>query len=275
MKAEILGKLAEFEGQLRKLRRDVARLSGDRVSKRDLRLAAESIATEWVEELRSVLEHKFKLSVEVIRDTSSQMKRLYVLSRPNNRKTSYLEVLDEILAHFKDKFILPIQQTELVVESVFDLQKLVVGLTNAEESEYLSEAIACANAMHKRAAIVLGWCAVIDRIQRRVIGLGLDKFSAKSAELKAQTSGRFKWFNKEFKVTTLNELQQVFDSDLITVCEGLGLLDSNQADRLIRVDFQYRNHSAHPGEAPIEDAHLVAFFVDVTGIVFNNPKFAV
>jgi hypothetical protein len=74
---------------------------------------------------------------------------------------------------------------------------------------------------------------------------------------------------------TLNELQEVFDTDLITICEGMGLLDSNQADRLKQVDFQYRNHSAHPGQAPIEDPHLVAFFTDINEIILTNPKFAI
>jgi hypothetical protein len=274
MKAATLEKLREFESEIRLLRKNVNALTTERVSKRGIQDRANALATRCVEELRSPLEHKFKIDDQVIQETSSCMKRLQVLARPNNRKASYLEVLDLILLRFKDKFILPIQQTGTAVESVFDLQRLVDGLTNADESDYLKEAIECANATHKRAAIVLGWCAAIDRIQKCVIGVGLNKFSTVSTQLKNQTTGRFKWFNKEFKVTTLNELQQVFDTDLITVCEGMGLLDSNQADRLIRVDFQYRNHSAHPGEAPIEDAHLVAFFVDVTGIVLNNPRFA-
>ena len=133
----------------------------------------------------------------------------------------------------------------------------------------------CYNAGFHRAAIVLGWCSAIDRIQKRLQVLGFAAFNAASTALKAQTSGRHKRWNKGFNVTTLGDLQTVFDSDLITVCEGMGLLDSNQADRLIDVDFQYRNHSAHPGEAPIEDPHLVAFFTDINAIILTNPKFAV
>jgi hypothetical protein len=169
----------------------------------------------------------------------------------------------------------PIQQTSSVVESKFDLQKLVTGLPNPDESEYLKEAIDCANSGFHRGAIVLGWCATIDRIQKRIQALGFANFNTASTALKNQNSGRHKRWNKEFKVTTLSELQEVFDNDLITVCEGLNLIDGNQADRLKEVDFQYRNHSAHPGEAPIEDAHLVAFFTDITTIILTNPKFNV
>jgi hypothetical protein len=170
---------------------------------------------------------------------------------------------------------LPIQQTSTIVETKFDLQKFVSGLSNPDESEYLKEAVDSANAGFHRAAIVLGWCAAIDRAQRRIQVLGFAAFNAASRALKNQTSGRHKRWNKEFNITTLSELQTVFDNDLITVCEGMGLLDGNQADRLVEVDFQYRNHSAHPGEAPIEDPHVVAFFTDINAIILTNPKFEV
>jgi hypothetical protein len=274
VKAEFLKKLDSFESDLRKLRKSIAGLHGDRVSKKELRTDAEELATRWVEEIRSVLEHKFHIPTDTITQTSESMKRLHVLSRPSNRKTSYLDVLDSVLDRFKDKFVLPIQQTSSAVDSKFDLQKLVSGLSDPDESEYLKEAIDCANAQFHRAAIVLGWCAAIDKIQKCIQAFGFAKFNAASTALKNQTTGRHKRWNKEFNITTLGELQAVFDNDLITVCEGLGLLDSNQADRLIDVDFQYRNHSAHPGEAPIEDAHLVAFFTDINSIILTNPKFA-
>jgi hypothetical protein len=275
MKAEVLRKLDSFEGDLRKLRKSISTLTGTTVGRQQQRKDAEELATRWVEDLRSPLEHKFSISKETIAETSESLKRLHVLSRPNNLKSSYLTVLDSVLDHFKDKFVLPIQQMSTTVESKFDLQKLVSGLSNPDESEYLKEAIDSANAGFHRAAIVLGWCAVIDRVQKKIQGLGFAKFNSSSIALKAQTSGRHKRWNKEFNITTLGELQTVFDTDLITVCEGMGLLDSNQADRLIDVDFQYRNHSAHPGEAPIEDPHVVAFFTDINSIILTNTKFVV
>jgi hypothetical protein len=275
MKAEVLKKLEDFETDLRKLKKSISSLAGIQVSKQQQRADAEELATRWVEDLRSPLEHKFGIAKETIAETSESLKRLHILSRPNNLKSSYLKVLDSVLDHFKDKFVLPIQQMSRTVESKFDLQKLVIGLKNPDESEYLKEAIDSANAGFHRAAIVLGWCAAIDRIQKKVQVLGFGTFNAASTALKSQTSGRHKRWNKEFNITTVGELQAVFDSDLITVCEGMNLLDSNQGDRLIDVDFQYRNHSAHPGEAPIEDPHLVAFFTDINGIILTNPKFAV
>jgi len=119
----------------------------------------------------------------------------------------------------------------------------------------------------------MGWCAAIDRIQRKLVMVGLDKFNACSRRMKAQTSGRFKRFGKEFRVSTQSELQEVFDIDLMWVLEGMGLIDSNEGDRL-RVLFAYRNQSAHPGDAPIGEPHIIAFFSDVVEIVVANPGFA-
>lgn len=272
MKEELIARLSALKKSLRTLRKDVAALPADRVSRKGLRDVARGIADTWVEDLRSPLEHKLMLPEQVIRETSDHMKRLHVLSRPNNLKKSYLDTIDAILADFDDKFVLPIQQTSLRVEAVLDLRKLIPGLSDPDESDYLTEAIECATFGHRRASVVMGWCAAIDRIQRKLLSVGLPKFNQASSALKNQTSGKFKNWNKEFALSTLSELQAVFDTDIIVVLEGMQLIDGNQADRL-RAAFQYRNQSAHPGSAPIEDPHLVVFFTDISAIVLQNPAF--
>ena len=75
-------------------------------------------------------------------------------------------------------------------------------------------------------------------------------------------------------IKTIGELQTIFDSDLIVVMKGMGLIDGNQAQRL-ETCFQYRNHSAHPGEAPIDDPHIVIFFTDINNIIFQNLKLTI
>jgi hypothetical protein len=273
MKKSILSKLDLFKQELQTLKKDISNLEAKTVNRPQLRNRADAIATMWVEELRSPLEHKFHVSKTLIEKTAAEMKQLHVLSRPSNLKTSYLSVINATLKQFDDKFTLPIKQSPTEVEGIFDLQKLVPGLIDPEESDYLKEAVECAQAGHKRAAIVLGWCALIDKIQKHIVRVGLHQFNAASTKIKNQTSGKFKNWNKEFSVATLSELQTVFDTDLLVVLEGMNLIDGNQAERL-RTCFQYRNHSAHPGEAPIEDAHVVAFFSDVNAIVLQNPAFS-
>ena len=274
MKDEVLKQLTKFENDLRKLKKQVLACPGERVTRHGSQTLAEEIADYWVEDLRSTLEHKFKLPTAVIEDVSAQMKRLHVLSRPNNHKTSYTATIEAVLKNFKNKLVLPIQQSGKDAKTKLELLKLLPGL-KAEESEYLKEAITCATEGHNRAAIVLGWCAAVDRIRKKIEAVGFPVFNATSTKLKQATTGKRKRYNKEFTVATMADLQEVFDADLIIVAEGMGLLDGNQADRLVQVDFQYRNHSAHPGDAPIEDPHVVAFFTDINSMILTNPKLSV
>lgn len=275
MKAEILAALTRLHADLKALRRAVSAEPGPSIAKKSIRNVADDIATRWVEELRSPLEHKFGIAPDVIQSVSEHMKRLHVLSRPNNRKASYLTTISAILRKYEDRLILPIKQSSFGdSEDLFQLERLVPQIADTAESDYLKEAIACANQGFCRAAIVMGWCAAVDRIQRKLLAIGLETFNRTSSKLKSQDSGKFKFWKKEFAISTITELQTVFDTDLIVVLEGMELIDGNQAERL-RTCFQYRNHSAHPGEAPIEQAHIVAFFTDITAIVLNNPKFAV
>lgn len=274
MKQETLTRLDQFKQLLRSLRREVAGQKTTRVNKLAPRRVADQIATLWVEDLRSPLEHKFKLPSEAIKTTSEAMKRMHVLSRPNNLAASYLEVLDAVLKDFDDRFVLPIQQTSSKIERILDLTKLIPALPNPDESTYLKEAVECAASGHYRAAVVMGWCCAIDRIQRKIAAVGFPVFNSTSTALKNQTSGKFKRWNKEFSISMLSELQQVFDTDLIVVLEGMTLLDGNQAQRL-ETCFQYRCHSAHPGEAPIGEPHVIAFFTDITEILLQNSKFKV
>jgi hypothetical protein len=123
-----------------------------------------------------------------------------------------------------------------------------------------------------RGCIVLGWCATISRIHNKIEEIGFTTFSRATEEMAAKTVGRFKPYNKKFSVESLSELQRVFDTELLWVLEYLGLIDSNQHARL-RYCFDLRNHSAHPGLAPITGENLYSFFSDISKIVLKNPKF--
>lgn len=270
-KDAVLMSIRDLEGRLRKLRIGLQNIPGERVNAIAVRQEAESLADLWVEGLRSTLEFQFKLPTETIEEFANGFKRLHVLSRRGNRVSSYRDCLSDLLRDIKNKLILPIQQLPDPIEGNSQLKGIVAALPESDMSEYLSEAIACEEKGFYRASIIMGWCAAVDHIQNKLIMLGLDKFNVASTRLKNQTSGRFRRFHKEFKVATLSELQEVFDTDLLWILEGMQIIDSNQGDRL-RTCFQYRNQSAHPGLAPIGTVHLIAFFNDIFEIILLNQK---
>lgn len=270
-KSEMLALLDELEKRVRRLRAEVKSLKTQRVNKKSVRNKAVELADFWAEKIRSPLEHKFKLPSQTIGEYSKAFKHLWVLSRPNNLRKSYLSTLGSILRGFQDRLVLPVrEQQEFTPSSLAESIKQRIG---PSMNEYLKEAVGCIENDFYRAGVVLAWCAVIDRIQRKIQELGFEKFNKTSTGMKNKKSGRFKKWNKELKISTLAELQEVFDSDLIWVLEGLDLIDSNQGNRLRTSCFQLRNQCAHPGLAPVSEPNVEPFFSDITAIVLNNPNF--
>ncbi len=177
-----------------------------------------------------------------------------------------------VFIDFHGLALLPVQTRPKVTAAPSELGKLIATIPDPAENDYLGEAVKCVQHGLFRAAAILGWCAAIDRIHRRIDVIGLDQFSSTSSKIAGQPSGRFRKFNKSFKVQSVSELRLVFDSDVLWVLEGMGLIDVNQHTRL-RSCFDLRNQCAHPGDAPITEYNLLSFFSDLIAIVFTSPAF--
>jgi hypothetical protein len=194
------------------------------------------------------------------------------LSKPNNHKTRYVEVIGLCLKKFTDNLIIPVQKQPNVQKEISALAKMLSGLSDAEEDAYLTEAISCASGNLFRGAAVLGWCATIDRIHRVTEKIGFNKFNTVSQQMAAVQSGRFKRFNKGQNIQSISEIREVFDSEILWIIEGMQLIDSNQHTRL-RSCFDLRCQCSHPGDAPVTEYNLLSFFSDINEIVLRNPKF--
>jgi len=114
----------------------------------------------------------------------------------------------------------------------------------------------------------------MDRIHKVIEQKGFDKFNKVSEVMKTQTKGRFKNFNKTFNVQSINDLQMIFDSDILWILEGMEMIDSNQKTRLSSC-FELRCHSGHPGDAPITKYNVLSCFSDIIEIILANPTFSI
>ena len=266
--------LVDFEKRLRELRSAIRGV--ERVNRKAPRSEAEALSILWFTFLKPQIEALGSSFGPQVADVTTAMERLHIVSRPNNRASSYDAALKAALTKFKNRFLKPIQlakpagKTNVVLDSILGR---INDPSDPDESSYLKEAIACAKIGYWRASVVMGWCAAIDRLQQTIGRIGFDKFNEASARLKSKTTGKFKNWNKGLQASNLSELQAIFDKDLLTVLEEMNLIDSNESDRLL-VCFQYRNQSAHPSKPPIQDVHLAAFYTDIDAIIFSNPKFA-
>ena len=188
--------------------------------------------------------------------------------------TSYIKTLQAILKRFRDDLIIPLQVKPKGPAKTQLLTELLGVLPSAEENAYLKEAVDCARHDFLRASIVLGWCAAIDRIHRAVECAGFAKFNVASATIASQTSGRFKRFSAIQNVSSISELREVFDTNILWILEGMEFIDSNQHTRL-RSCFDMRCQCAHPGDAPMTPYNLLSYFSDLNEIIFKSDKFRV
>lgn len=240
----------------------------------------DSIATRWFELFSKKLSC-YGISSETIEKYDKLFRGVLKLTSSTNRRNSYVKLFDEISLTFNDDIVLFIQteaiegegeEHQLFEEEVATLLKKV---SDADENEYLAEALGCWKNGYLKGATILIWCAAIDRIHKVIEQIGFYRFNGVSTQMKNQTSGRFKRFNKEYTIQSISEMRStVFDSDLLWVLEGMQLIDANQRTRLASC-FDMRCHSGHPGEAPITKYNVLSCFSDVVEIVLANPTFEI
>lgn len=267
-------KLQSLLKDLKALRKSLKKETTPTVSKRALRESAEKLGSQWFNEISTELSrHGF--AADLIEKYSRASARLIKLSAPSNLRKSYLHELDTLIKPMRDELIIPIKSGQASGEvGLSSFVEFLTELSDEDESDYFTEATKCAARGFLRASVVMGWCAAIDRIHRRIEYLGFSKFNVASAEMATQKKGRFKRFNQTQKVTSLSEIREVFDTTILWVIEGMGLIDSNQHTRL-RSCFEMRCHSAHPGQAPITEYNVMSFFSDLQAIVLINEAFKV
>lgn len=264
--------LKEMLRELKALRSDISAETGDAIARKSLRQRAEALGIRWFSDVSGALTNNFGISPDVVEDYSQHFGRLIKISAPNNLKKSYLDTLNQLARRFRDELIIQIQKRPKTAANTALLAQIVRDLPNPEENAYLKEAVDCAKHRFYRAAVVLGWCAAIDRIHRVVEKMGFAKFNVTSSSMASQAKGRFKRFSSPQNVSSLSELRRVFDTEVLWVCEGMQLIDSNEHTRL-RSCFDLRCQCSHPGDAPVTEYNLLAYFSDLNEIVFKSPKF--
>lgn len=237
-----------------------------------------NMSARWFSEYVKKL-HELRVEDDVVEKYNKAFRELLKLSTSNSRRSSYIKNMEVIRRSFNEEIIIFLQtnntndDTPAVSGLSKEVLELLDSITDKEENEYLCEALGCWSNEYYKAAVVLMWCATIDRIHKVIEQIGFDKFNRTSEYMKNQTTGRFKKFNKNQNVHSISELRMVFDSDILAILEGMGMIDVNQKTRLVSC-FEMRCHSGHPGEAPITKYNVLSCFSDVVEIVFVNPKFS-
>lgn len=270
MKEQLLSLARTHVEELVALQRAVKAIAARRVSRRQPLDDGAKAARNWFDVMRPALE-KAQFRSELIDAFSRRFEDLLRAAGGEPTKEAYLQAVNGILSIYREQIVHQIEIGSFSHATGLSIAPYIEGLPVAE-GDYLDEAQRCLSVDALRGCIVLGWCATISRVHDKIEELGFDKFNKATEEMSAKTVGRFKPYNKKFAVASISELQRVFDTELLWVLEYMELIDGNQHQRL-RHCFDMRNHSAHPGLAPISGENLYSFFSDITKFVLKSPKF--
>jgi hypothetical protein len=267
-------KLKQFLIEIRKLQNSLRNEQVRRISKGELKITAESLARKWFSDIKPEVTTTGIIAPEILSTYDMAFENLLKLAGFNNLRSSYLRTLGDITKLFRANLLTPFIKQPQASTSLMLLNQILSGIPDPNENEYIHEAIRCAQRGCPRGAVILGWCAAINRIHNKIERLGFARFTVTSSEIAAQKTGRFKRFNSPQNVGSIGELREVFDNVLLWVIEGMGLIDPNQHTRL-KSCFDMRCQCAHPGEAPITEWNLLSFFSDINEIVLKNDTFKI
>ncbi|MCL2571680.1 MAG: hypothetical protein FWE11_04690 [Defluviitaleaceae bacterium] len=268
----------EYLELLKIQRKELLSSQAVKVNNQEQKKAINKLAEYWFDNFSKKL-LPYGIDKDIVFSYDELFKNILRLSSSNNRRSSYEVQFDAILKSFNDNIIIFLQTNNIDIENdttMYDdeVTALLEKVPNSDENDYLREALGCWANGFLKASTVLFWCAAIDRIHKVVEKIGFDSFNKTSIQMKEQTKGKYKNFNKTFSVSSGNDLQSVFDNDIITVLEAMQMIDTNEKSRLISC-FNMRCHAAHPGAAPITKYNVISCFSDIIEIVLANPKFSV
>ena len=265
--------LKDFRKDAIALQKACQKVTYKQIQAKQLLDGLESLATRWFEHLEPTLRSTFRLDEEVLNKYREPFGKVLELSGGKPSKRVVLTILESSLRSYHADILVPVQKHQAIL-SKFPSLDTVLSHAIGLEVDYLTEAIECARLGKRRAAIILGWCAAVNRLHLHIEREGFDKFNQATVQMSTIQTGRYKRFNKKFEIHNLSDLRMtVFDGDLLWVLEFLGAIDGNQHERL-EICFTMRNTCAHPGDATVTDENLLSFFSDLDTLVFANPKFA-
>jgi len=134
-------------------------------------------------------------------------------------------------------------------------------ISDANERDYVTEAMSCLQIGAYRAAVVLTWAGAVFNLRRKIQRLGFDKFNAKFAELYPKSS--------RDPVVSLEDLEEYKDSELLRVCNKLGIL-SDTAHKHLKPQLDLRNTCGHPTEDKPDVYTVGSFFERIIRYVFSH-----
>jgi|GEM_PF-831276 len=271
-KQDFINLLKDFKKEIVAVSKECQSAKGRQVQTKELLGKLEKLGVVWFDKIESGLRAQYDIDDEITGKYRDLFGRVLEITGGRPSKRIVQELLDKLTENYHRDLVVPVQKHQAILSEFQQLQGLFTASTDIEK-EYLIEAVECARLKKRRAAVILGWCAAVDRLHSYVERKGFEEFNSASIRMANITKGRYKRFNKRFEVHNLSDLRMtIFDRDLLWVLEFMGAIDSNEHERL-GICLTMRDTSAHPGQATLSDENVLSFFSDIDRMIFSNPRF--
>lgn len=271
-KGDFVQTLKNYKQEIGAARKRCQKVTGKQIQARAFLDQLEAVATKWFDDIERTLRSTFQLDEDVLSQYREPLGKILELSGGKPSRRVVQTILDAIARSFHGDILVRVQKHHGVLSKFPSLDRVLAHASGLEVG-YLKEAVECAREGKRRAALVLGWCAAVNRLHLYVEKQGFAKFNQASVQMSAIQKGRYRRFNNKFEIHNLSDLRMsVFDRNLLWVLEFMGAIDGNQHERL-EICATVRDTCAHPGEATVSEENVLSFFSDIDSLVFANPRF--
>lgn len=138
-----------------------------------------------------------------------------------------------------------------------ELRRLMDKVKDDDSNDFLKECLTCLEANALRSSVIMGWALVMDSLYHKVLNVGPSTFN-KAAQQRYGTNAK--------TVRRRDDLLYYRDSNILLLCEDVGLFDRNIRD-MLEGHLKLRNKCAHPGKYKLGKKKVEGFFEDVVNNV--------
>ena len=154
-----------------------------------------------------------------------------------------------------------VNEAEEISENISEkLRSDVLGIADADERDYLEEALKCLGVGAYRGAVLMGWAATINNLHAKIEKAGFGAFHQACAQ----------FMKKPRPVKARADLEYFKDWEILLAVEKMGLFDRNVRAAL-GVQLDVRNRCGHPGEVKPQIHVVNAFFEEIIQYVLSVP----
>lgn len=143
-----------------------------------------------------------------------------------------------------------------------NVANLFKKIKKQDEKEFIEEAINCLKVESGRSTIIMLWCGTLYKIYHKIESKGFNNFNIEYLKRYVNKN------NKPSPIKKIDDFEYYPDSEVLLICEDLGIFDRSQR-RVLEDCLKLRNMCSHPGKYKPKEHKINSFIEDILENVFN------